>query len=145
MSRRSRTARNVGNWGERKKIKTKNGEFEIEFIKTKHDEKSCFGFKLWIDGAVIGYTSDTEYYEGIAESYRGCDYLILNCLKPVHDQYNGHMAVVDIIEILKVAKPKLAILSHMGMKMIPVADKEAKKIQAATGIRTVAAQDFQKF
>ena len=132
-----------GNWGEKKKIKTKKGEFEIESIRTKHDEKS-FGFKLWIDGAVIGYTSDTEYYEGIGESYHGCDYLILNCLKPLPDPYHGHMTTLDVIEILKIAKPKLAILSHMGMKMIPVADKEAKKVENATGIACIAAKDGQR-
>ncbi len=135
----------VGNWGEKKKIKTKKGEFEIEFIKTKHDEKSCFGFKLWIEGVVIGYTSDTEYYDGIGESYRGCDYLILNCLKPVYDQYKGHMATADVIKIVSIAKPKLAILSHMGMKMIPVADNEAKKIEEETGMACVAAKDEQVF
>lgn len=136
----------VGRWGEKKKFKTKKGDFTIEIIKTKHDEESCFGFKLTIDGVTVGYTSDTEYYEGIAEAYKNCDFLILNCLKPELDQYRGHLASSDVIEILKIAKPKQAILSHMGMKMITKdPDKEAKKIEKASNVKTIAAKDGQIF
>ncbi len=136
----------VAQWGGKKTIKTKKGEFGLEFIKTVHDEKSCFGFKLSIDGAVIGYTSDTEYYDGIGDSYSGCDYLILNCLKPDMDGYKGHMTVRDAAEILKVAKPKLAIVSHMGMKIITKSPEAlAATIEKESGVRTVAAKDGQIF
>lgn len=127
--------------GERKKFKTPKGEFEMEFIKAQHDEATAFGFKLWLDDAVIGYTSDTEYYEGLGEAYRHCDYLIVHCLKPEPDAYHGHLTSEGAIKILKIAKPKLAILSHFGMKMIPIAEKEAERIERETGVRCVAAKD----
>lgn len=129
-------------WGEKKTFKTKKGRFDIEIIETKHDEPTCFGFKLGVDGVVIGYTSDTQYYPGIGENYAGCDYLILNCLKPSRDKYPGHMTIDDVAEVVRIAKPKLAIISHMGMKLItgdPAG--EAKKIEKATGIACIAARD----
>lgn len=136
----------IGEWGRKKIIKTKKGRFEIHFIKTKHDEKSCFGFKIFIDGKIIGYTSDTEYYEGIGENYKGCDYLILNCLKPVQDDYKGHLTAQDVVQILKVAMPKLAILSHMGIKIITKnPDALAAKIEKESGIACIAAKDGQVF
>ncbi len=134
----------VATWGEKKTFRTKKGEFTVEIIMTKHDEKSCFGFKLMIDGMTIGYTSDTEYYEGISEAYKGCDYLILNCLKPEPDQYRGHLTAEDVIKILTVARPRQAILSHMGMKLIAkkgVADSHAKRIETRSGVKTIAAKD----
>lgn len=149
----------TGKWGERRKFRTKKGEFEIEIVKTKHDEPTAFGFKLYLDGKIIGYTTDTEPFEGIAEAYAGCDVLIMNCLKPEKDRYKGHLETRDCIEIVKSAKPKMAVLTHLGMKMIcpagqisldsnfsmiSVADKEAEKIEKETGIHTIAASDGTK-
>ncbi len=141
----------IAKWGDKKTFKTldarvdtKKGEFKIEIIKTKHDEPTAFGFKLFLDGKVMGYTTDTEPFDGIGKDYVGCDILIINCLKPEKDKYSGHLATNDCIDLLKIAKPKLAVLSHLGMKMIPVADSEAKKIETATGVRCIAAKDGQK-
>ena len=134
----------IAKHGEKKKFKTKKGEFEMEFIKAKHDEETAFGFKLWLDGKIIGYTSDTEYFDGIGEQYKNCDYLIVHCLKPEPDKYHGHLTSSDVTKILKTAKPKLAILSHFGMRMLYIADKEATKIENESGVRTIAAKDGMK-
>jgi ribonuclease BN (tRNA processing enzyme) len=133
-------------FGERKKFKTEKGEFEIEIIKTKHDEPTAFGFKLWIDANVIGYTGDTEYSTEIAKKFSGCDYLIVNCLKPTSDGIPDHLKTADVIEMLKIAKPKFAILSHMGVKILHAGpEKEAALIEKETGVPCVAARDGQKF
>jgi ribonuclease BN (tRNA processing enzyme) len=78
-------------YGERKKFKTAKGEFEIEIIKMKHEDPSTFGFKLFLDGKVIGYISDTEYIDGLGEQFAGCDCLIINVIKPEKDNYAGHL------------------------------------------------------
>jgi len=131
--------------GEKKKFKTKNGEFEIEILKVKHDAEEGFGFKLFIDGKVIGYTSDTEPYEGIEEDYSGCDFLIINCLKPAADKYKGHMTSNDVAKLIKKAKPKLAVITHLGMGFIRKgANKEAKQITKKSGVECLAAYDGLK-
>jgi ribonuclease BN (tRNA processing enzyme) len=132
--------------GERKKFTTKKGEFEIEICPTKHDDPTGFGFKLYLDGSVIGCTSDTEFIPEICEAYKGCDYLIINCLKPTSDGIPDHLKTEDVIRIVKIAKPKLAILTHMGMTFIRAGpESEARKIEEATGVRCIAARDGQVF
>jgi len=129
---------------ERKKFKTKKGEFEIEIIKAVHDEKSCFGFRLWLDGTVIGYTSDTEYYEGLGKNFAGCDILIVNCLKPEADGIPDHLETKDVVKVLSGAKPKLCVITHAGLKMLKAEpEREAAKIEKECGIKTIAAKDGQ--
>ncbi len=129
-------------FNERRKFVTPKGEFEIEVFQMKHDEPTAFGFKLHMDGKVVGYITDTEYREEFGREFSGCDYLIVNCIKPESDEYHGHLKTGDVIEILKVAKPKNCIMTHLGLKMLKVGPElEAKKIQDASGVRTLAAMD----
>ena len=125
----------IAKWGEKKKFETKKGSFEIEIIKLKHEEPTVFGFKLHLEGKTIGYVSDTEYFEGLGESFAGCDVLIINCIKPETDAYGGHLTVKGVIAILGKARPKEAIITHMGMKMLRMGPANvAKDIQEKTGI-----------
>ena len=110
----------------------------------KHDEKTAVGFKLNIDQKVLGYITDTEYLESFGKDFSGCDLLIVNCLKPNIDKYHGHLTTIDTIKILKAAKPKQCVITHLGMKMIEIADSEAKKIEKETGVKTIAAEDGMK-
>ncbi|MDD5337213.1 MAG: MBL fold metallo-hydrolase, partial [Candidatus ainarchaeum sp.] len=129
-------------WGEKKIFSNGKGSFEIEILKAKHEEESCFGFKLAMDGLTIGYTSDTEYFDGLYGQYKGCDWLITNTMKPRKDDYKGHFTSDETIELLKIAKPKMAILTHMGMKMLDEGpEKEAARIERESGVRTIAAKD----
>ncbi len=132
-------------FGERKTFTTRKGKFEIEIIQVKHDEPSTFGFKLYIDGQVIGYTSDTNWFEGLAEKFIGCDLLIVNVLKPFSDGIPDHLESNDAINLLKIAKPKKAVLTHFGLKMIRAdPDLEAQKIEHGCEIDTVAAKDWMR-
>jgi len=132
-------------YGERKKFRTKKGQFEIEIIKTKHDAPDAFGFRLFIDGKVIGYTGDTEYSEELGGKFRGCDYLIANCLKPAEDKFRGHMTSSDVAMLLKKAKPKVAVITHIGMNVMRAGPKnEAKMIAEKSRVKTIAAYDGMK-
>lgn len=129
----------VAEWGKKEKFE----RFEIEYVKAMHDDKTTFGFKLWMDGKKIGYTSDGNFYDGIGKSYVGCDVLIINTLKPMKDNYPKHFsALVDGVEILKEAKPKLAILYHYGMKMINAGPAHvASEVEKKTGVKTISVKD----
>ncbi|MBU0586437.1 MBL fold metallo-hydrolase [Candidatus Micrarchaeota archaeon] len=130
------------NWGEKKHFSNEKGEFEIEITKCKHEEETCFGFKLKMDNQTIGYTSDTESFPGLYEQYLGCEYLIINTMKPNKDKYVGHLTSNEAVDLLKITKPKMAILTHMGMKMLREGpEKEAAKIEKQSGIRTIPAKD----
>lgn len=132
--------------GEKKMFKTEKGQFEIEIIRMKHDESTAFGFRLWMDGVVLGHVSDTDYIEGLEESFKGCDCLVVNCIKPEADKYHGHLKVSEVIKIVKSAKPKVCIITHMGMKMLRLgASSQAARIEKETGVKTIAARDGMKF
>lgn len=131
--------------GERRKFRTQKGEFEIEIIRMKHEDPSTFGFRLFIDGKVIGHISDTEYLEEFAGQFRDCDCLIINVIKPEKDRYAGHLTSEQVADILKKAKPKQAVITHLGMKMLRSGpQKEARKIEEASGVKTTAARDGWK-
>lgn len=132
-------------WGEKRKFTNAKGEFEFEALEAAHEDEFTFGFKLYMDGKVIGHTSDTEYFEGMGESYRGCDCLILNAMKPEPDKYGKHLEKSEIIKLLSIARPKLAVLTHMGMKVLRVKPESmAAEIEKKTGVKTIAAEDGMK-
>ena len=113
--------------------------------KVKHEDATGFGFVLELDGVRIGYTSDTEYFPGISEQYRGCDLLIANCLKPRKDNIPGHLYTSITADIIREAAPKLAVITHLGMGMLRAGpEKEAAKIEKASGVKTIAAVDGMK-
>jgi len=90
----------------------------------------------------IGYTSDTEFFEGIADPYRGVRLLVLCVMRPRGAPLRGHLSTEDAEAIVASAKPEMAVLTHFGMRMLnenPSA--QAKYVQDSTGIRTIAGFD----
>lgn len=130
---------------ERKTFQAQKGSFDMDFIKVRHDEESSFGFKLHLEGKVIGYTSDTNYFPELGKLFSGCDYLVVNVLKPQYDGIPDHLETRHAIDVLAAAKPGLAIINHMGISMIRAGPaSQARIIEDATGVRTIAARDGQK-
>ncbi|HSB46774.1 MAG TPA: MBL fold metallo-hydrolase [Candidatus Bilamarchaeum sp.] len=130
---------------EKKEFRTEKGSFTVEIFPMKHEEPSTFGFKLSMDGAVLGYISDTEYDEGFGKDFAGCDLLLINCLKPESDRYAGHLTSSGAIKILKEARPNSCVITHLGMKMLQIGPaKEAERIERESGVKTVAAKDGMK-
>jgi ribonuclease BN (tRNA processing enzyme) len=128
--------------GERKAFQTRKGEFGLEAYHLKHDDPSTFGFRMRLDGKVIGYVSDTEMMEGLGKDFQGCDVLIVNCIKPEGDRYDGHLKTADVVEIVKTAKPKLCVITHFGLKMLRAGPtSEAKRIEDAADVKTIAVKD----
>jgi len=132
--------------GEKKTFKTEKGSFDIEIIAMNHEEKTAFGFKLFLDGKVIGHITDTEPAEHLGKAFSGCDVLIVNCMKPVVDKYHGHLTTGDVIEVVKEARPKTCVITHMGLKMLRDGPaKAAETIEKESGVKTVAAKDGMRF
>lgn len=67
-------------------------------------------------------------------------------LRPGDKTIPGHMCSHDFIDLIGKVKPKVAVMTHLGLKMIsnnPVV--EAKKISKETGVKTIAAFDGLSF
>lgn len=132
-------------YGERKRFTAEKGAFELEIIGLRHEEPTTFGFKLHLDGRVLGYISDTEFTDSIGRDFAGCDLLIVNCIKPEGDPYRGHLKTAEVAAILKTAQPKAAVLTHMGLKMLKAGPAaEAARIENESGVKTAAARDGMK-
>ncbi|MFZ5501619.1 MAG: MBL fold metallo-hydrolase, partial [Candidatus Micrarchaeota archaeon] len=132
----------VAQWGKKESFKTRSGSFTLEPVEVKHEEPTAFGFKLAMDGKTLGYTSDTEYLDSLGKDFSDCDLLIVNCIKPKADKYTGHLTSDEVIDVLKTAKPKMAAITHMGIKMLRLGPgEEARRISEESGVKTIAAKD----
>lgn len=118
------------------------GGVRVVGAEARHSDVDAVGFRFETDVGSIGYTSDTEFFEGIERYYRGVRILILCVLRPSGEPWQGHMTTDDAMKIVSAVKPEFVVLTHFGMKMIfqgPVG--EAKRVVKGTGVETVAARD----
>lgn len=113
---------------------------------TEHGDPTGVGFQIDYNGFKLSYTSDTAYFDGLADYHMGSDILIASVLRPGNRSINGHMCSKDFVELINEVKPKVAVMTHLGLKMIssnPVT--EAKKVSKKTGVKTIAAFDGLSF
>jgi len=119
-----------------------SGNLKVTATKTLHGDPKAVGFKISSKDFVISYTSDTEYFEGLSKHHKGADVLIGSVIRAGSDRIRGHMSVDDFQALINEVKPKLAVMTHLGMKFIMESpEREAQRITKNTGIRTVAARD----
>ena len=124
---------------------------EVDGIKVKgteieHGDPAGVGFQIDYNGFKVSYTSDTGYFDGLAEAHEDADILIASVLRPGNRTIPGHMCSRNFVDLIEKVKPKVAVMTHLGLKMIsnnPVV--EAKKISKKTGVKTIAAFDGLSF
>lgn len=125
--------------------KVKIGEVQITATKTSHSEPAGLGFVFRGSGSnpkTVGYASDTVYFSGLEEYFTGCDYLVLNVLRPRSHEWPKHMNTGQAAKLVGLAKPKTAVITHFGILMLRAGPwKEAKYIEEKTGVKTIAARD----
>lgn len=124
--------------------KTKIGKIEIIATPTKHGEEKALGF-VFRGSKTLGYAGDGEYFEGHEKYFEGCDYLLLNVLRPRNVEWPEHMNSNQAAKLIGLVKPKLAVIQHFGMIMLKAnPQREAKWIEKGTGVKTIAARDGMK-
>jgi len=134
--------------GEGKKIsiekKGKIFSFNLTGVKVRHDDEDGFGFVFEAEGKKICYTSDTEYLPSSHDApYAGADLLIANVIRPITDTIPGHLYGNDAIKLLRATKPKICIITHLGLKFLQKSPElEAARIGDASKVRTIAARDM---
>jgi phosphoribosyl 1,2-cyclic phosphodiesterase len=124
-------------------VNFKVNDTDIVATETKHSDSEAVGYRIEIpEIGGIGYTADTEYFEGIEERYRGVRILIVCVMRPVGSPWTGHMTPIDAAKMVKEINPEFVVATHFGMKMLYVGpNREVKLIEEQTGIPTVAAFD----
>jgi ribonuclease BN (tRNA processing enzyme) len=69
-----------------------------------------YGFRF---GEKLGWITDSEYYDGIAEQHRADVMVIHTVLLQCHAGL-PHLCVADVERIVREAKPRIAFLTHYG-------------------------------
>lgn len=115
---------------------------KIKAVTAKHGDPDAVGFRLKLPSGEIGYSSDTEYFEGIEEQFRGVKLFVLCVLRPRGAPIKGHLCTDEAIKILKGLRPELCVITGFGMRMIySDPENEARFIEESTKIKTIAARD----
>jgi len=88
----------------------------------------------------VSYIADTRYFPELAEHYRA-DVVIMNVVRPKPSGLD-HLHAPEAEELVKVIRPKLAVLSHFGMRMLAAKPWViAREMSERTGCKVVAATD----
>ncbi len=115
---------------------------KFEATKCKHEDPTTIGVKIYFKDVTLGYTSDTEYFPGLASQFSDVDVLIINVMRPNARRIKFHLCTEDVIKILSEIKPKLAIIQHFGLAMLKAnPEKEARIIEEKAKVKTIAARD----
>ena len=117
------------------------GDIELMALEAKHDDEDTIGLRFFTSQFNLVYSSDTRYFKELGDEYKGCDILILNVVYPFNEK-GKQLSSDDAVKIINKVKPKLAIITHFGIKMLK-ADPlyEAREIQKKTGVQIIAAKD----
>lgn len=120
-------------------------KLKITATKTKHGDPKGVGYKLNVDDFIISYTSDTGYLPELAREHEDADVLIASVIRPGDDRLHGHLCTDDFQKLVEEISPKLAIMTHLGMKLITNnPDQEAERVSLNTGKQIIAARDGMK-
>jgi len=111
-------------------------------VRHRHSVET-YGVRFDLDGRSVGFLVDTEYFPELAQSYAGCDVLVINV---VRFQPSGgkiqHLSVPEAADIIAEVKPRQAILTHFGMTMLKAKPWEvADRLTRQLGVEVKAASD----
>lgn len=118
------------------------GGIRIEFpIKNMHPAET-YGAIYKFGSKRLGYIPDTEYFPGLAEAYKGVDFLIINVVRMTTDRKIRHLNINEAAELINAIRPKKAVLTHFGLQVLKaMPDVQAKRISERTGVEVIAAYD----
>ena len=120
--------------------------FSIKGTKTEHGDPAGVGFQIDYNGFKLSYTSDTGYFDELPDYHEDADILIASVLRPGNKSIPGHMCLKNFVDLINQVKPKVAVMTHVGLKMpANTSISEAKRITKQTGVKTLAAFDGMSF
>ncbi len=120
----------------------KVGPVSVRATPSKHSDDTTVGFRFVTESGIIGYLADTALTDEVVAAHRGSRLLVLPATRPRRSRIDWHLCAEDIVTLLKLVRPEVALLNHLGLKMIRAGpEREAQWIEEQSGVRTVAAFD----
>jgi phosphoribosyl 1,2-cyclic phosphodiesterase len=122
------------------------GVLRVNVTKALHSDPEAVGYCFGLpEDGTVGYTSDTEFFDGIEDYFKGVRMLILCVMRPSGSPWRGHMTSDDAARIISLVRPEVAVLTHFGLKMLMNGpERQAKSIEEKTGIPIKPAFDGMK-
>ncbi|MBI2573162.1 MBL fold metallo-hydrolase [Candidatus Woesearchaeota archaeon] len=118
---------------------------EISAVPLQNPDPNSTGFKFHFPNFTIGYVGDTAFTSELSESLQGCDLLIINCPFPADKAQGPSLDRDRATKLVAQVRPKLVVLTHFSIDMLKADPlQEARLIQSATGVQTIAATDGLK-
>lgn len=102
-----------------------------------------YGLKFSLGSLSLSIIADTGFFPELVESYRA-DVLVINTLTLKHSPLTQdiHLDLEDTRRLIQAIKPKLAVLTHFGMRLLNYGPlRAARLLSEETGVEVVAAND----
>ena len=119
------------------------GDITVDITRSVHNDPTAVGYRITTPDGSFGYVTDTEYFDDIADQYKGCKLIFLPITTPYDRRIKGHMCTDDAVPFIKRVKPEMAVFVHLGIVMLkhdPVA--QAEGVQGETGVKTLLGEDL---
>lgn len=104
-----------------------------------------YGLHFTYQGSTVSYLPCGRYFEGLVADYASHtpDVLILNVLRYRDGMDVDHLTFDDARNIIAGVKPKVAVMSHFGTKMLErKPDVLARELEDELQLRVIAAHDM---
>jgi ribonuclease BN (tRNA processing enzyme) len=77
-----------------------------------------YGLKFKLNKTKVGLLTDTRYFSGLKDFYKGLDLLIICVVFFQPRQGIDHLSLPEVEQVIRETKPKKAVLTHFGMTML---------------------------
>ncbi|MBV8689304.1 MAG: MBL fold metallo-hydrolase [Candidatus Eremiobacteraeota bacterium] len=131
------------------RLKPSAGPYRIGQVELRTSLKhvhavETYGLHFTYNGSTISYMPCGRFFDGLIEDYalHEPDVLIVNVLRYRDRMDVDHLTFDDVVRILEGVRPKVAVLSHFGTKMLERnPDQLAEELEHSSGRRVIAARD----
>ena len=94
------------------------------------------------EGKVIGFITDTAYFEKLEEEFASANILVIYTVRHTPKEGVLHLSISDVKKILSKIKPEEVILTHFGMTMLKANPfKVAQELSNELGLKIRACYD----
>lgn len=120
-----------------------SGEVVLEGVLAHDHGVETYGYRVRAPGFTAGHVVDTFWLDALPAAYAGVDLLVVNCTRlRGGDRRYLHLGADDAERLVAGIRPRLAVLTHLGMQLPPAkADEAALAISGRTGVPVLAARD----
>ena len=121
------------------------GHVQVLATPADHSDPTTVGFRLATSNGEVGYVPDTGLTDEVIEANRGVRVLVVPLTRPLRARIDHHLCTEDAAELVKGVRPELAVLNHMGLKLLREdPEMQAEWIFKKSGVRTLVGQDLMR-